>query len=127
MNVDGSGLKRLTNTPGVWEWAPDWSPDGRRIVCTDDKAIYVLGADGSGMAKWGGNYVHDLSEGASWGPGSRHIAYAWHCRDCEKPSSGLVVQAAGARPTTLLSSVASGWPMKSWTEYADCDWWGPKG
>jgi hypothetical protein len=32
INADGTGLRQLTNTPGVDEIAPRWSPDGTRLV-----------------------------------------------------------------------------------------------
>ncbi len=50
VNVDGSGLGRLTFAPGGSE-EPDWSPDGRYIVYTGDRDgnrdLYVMNADGS--------------------------------------------------------------------------------
>jgi dipeptidyl aminopeptidase/acylaminoacyl peptidase len=33
-NADGSGQRRLLQTPNVVEWGPSWSPDGQRIVYT---------------------------------------------------------------------------------------------
>lgn len=33
-NFDGTGEINLTNTPGVFEAYPQWSPDGSRILCT---------------------------------------------------------------------------------------------
>ena len=45
VNVDGTGLTRLTNRPG-WDSDPAWSPDGRRIVFTSNvlgnSEIYVM-------------------------------------------------------------------------------------
>ena len=56
MNADGSGLRRLTATPGVEESQASWSPDGRQIAYFrhrhDDAdgvgEIWVMNADGSG-------------------------------------------------------------------------------
>lgn len=67
MNVDGSGLVRLTNDPGV-ERGATWSPDGNRIVfsksATDtpntasyEQDVYVMNADGSDLRRvttWAG-------------------------------------------------------------------------
>jgi TolB protein len=43
MNADGTGLKRLTSSPGV-DTDPSWSPDGRRIA-------FATGRDGP-MSVW---------------------------------------------------------------------------
>ena len=54
MNVDGTGLTRLTDDPGVDAY-PAWSPDGSRIAFTSTRNghynIYVMNADGSGVTQ----------------------------------------------------------------------------
>jgi TolB protein len=55
MNADGSGLQRLTRTPGT-EYPLSWSPDGRKIAfgrlpSTPRWAFYVVNADGTGVHK----------------------------------------------------------------------------
>jgi Tol biopolymer transport system component len=54
INVDGSDLTRLTNSPEPESW-PDWSPDGQKIVFdsgrSGDYYIYVMNADGSGLTR----------------------------------------------------------------------------
>ena len=75
---DGSGLRRLTNSP-AGEFDPSWSPDGRKIAYrreTRDSApdIYVMNADGSGKR----NVTKGAAEGISpaWSPDGRRIAFA---------------------------------------------------
>jgi dipeptidyl aminopeptidase/acylaminoacyl peptidase len=60
VRADGSGLRRLTNTPDRLELQPAWSPDGTKIsflgftgVGTPDAhgAIYTMNADGSGVTE----------------------------------------------------------------------------
>lgn len=46
INLDGSGLQRLTFDPAR-DCYPSWSPDGRQIAFTKDDAIYIMNADGS--------------------------------------------------------------------------------
>jgi dipeptidyl aminopeptidase/acylaminoacyl peptidase len=60
VRADGTGLRRLTNTPARLELQPAWSPDGTKIsflgftgVGTPDAhgAIYTMNADGSGVTE----------------------------------------------------------------------------
>jgi Tol biopolymer transport system component len=50
INVDGSGEKRLTDSPGL-DAFPAWSPDGERIAFATDRdgnwELYVMDADSS--------------------------------------------------------------------------------
>ena len=69
----------LTNTPGVHERSPVWSPDGRSIAFFSDEggeyALHVRPADGKGKArvyKLAGNGFY---EAPAWSPDSRKIAY----------------------------------------------------
>ena len=46
VNVDGSGLERLTNNGAINDYDPRWSPDGRRIafVTNRDSGCVVIGS-----------------------------------------------------------------------------------
>ena len=52
MNIDGTGLKRLTDNEHV-DAVPTWSPDGRRIVFVSDRTgtleLHMMNADGTGQ------------------------------------------------------------------------------
>ncbi|MBA2558351.1 MAG: PD40 domain-containing protein [Propionibacteriales bacterium] len=54
MNANGTGLARLTSTPGV-DTTPAWSPDGARIVFSSTRdgnaEIYSMNANGSGLTR----------------------------------------------------------------------------
>jgi len=78
VNIDGSGLKRLTNNT-VRDGLPTWSPDGKSIAFVSDRSgawsIWVMNADGSNQRKLfdlGGTYGsgnYDWThERISWGP-----------------------------------------------------------
>ena len=51
-NVDGSGIRNLTNHPAFDGW-PAWSPDGKRIAFASNRnssyQIFVMDADGSNV------------------------------------------------------------------------------
>ncbi len=70
VNMDGSGLKRLTNN-GAQDGLPTWSPDGKSIAFVSNReggwAIWAMSADGSNQRK-----LFDL--GGGYGSG----AYAWN-------------------------------------------------
>jgi Tol biopolymer transport system component len=50
MNVDGTGMQKLTNDSAV-DAAPSWFPDGKKIIFTSDRTgkfeLYTMNADGS--------------------------------------------------------------------------------
>jgi Tol biopolymer transport system component len=52
VNVDGSGLRKLTRSPAD-DGAPVWSPDGRKIAFVSNRSgtygVYVMKIDGSGQ------------------------------------------------------------------------------
>jgi Tol biopolymer transport system component len=50
VNVDGSGLTKLTDDP-AGDFSPRWSPDGKRIAFSRTGAIYVMDSDGSNVRK----------------------------------------------------------------------------
>ena len=75
MNLDGSGLRRLTNHPGI-DATPTWSPTGTQIAFTSDRggapSIYVVGVDGLGLRR----LTFEHSDRATWSPAPyNEIAY----------------------------------------------------
>jgi TolB protein len=76
MNVDGSGIRRLTNHPNI-DVTPTWSPSGTQIAFTSERSgapsIYVVGIDGLQPRR----VTYEHSDRATWSPAPfNEIAYA---------------------------------------------------
>jgi LysM repeat protein len=77
VNMDGGGLKRLTDSPAA-DGLPTWSPDGKSIAFVSNRggtwAIWVMNANGSNQRKLfdlGGGYASGdawTTERISWAP-----------------------------------------------------------
>ena len=76
INVDGTGLMRLTDNI-AHDLEPAWSPDGKRIAFASDRSgdsdIYIMDADGSNLVR----RTQSGSSGApAWSPDGKKIAYS---------------------------------------------------
>jgi dipeptidyl aminopeptidase/acylaminoacyl peptidase len=72
MNIDGSGMKQLTNGAGS-STAPRWSPDGKKIAFVTGSQIWVMESDGDKK-----DQVTKISTGATapvWSPDGKWIAF----------------------------------------------------
>ncbi len=79
-NLDGTGLKRLTKTPG-YDAEATISPNGKKIVFTSmrsgDLDIYTMNADGSGIKKLTNEKGYDGGPFFSW-DGKTIVYRAYH-------------------------------------------------
>ena len=85
MDADGGNQRRLTNNPAR-DYAPSWSPDGKRIAFRSDRdghpgripgwftsEIYVMDADGTNQLNLTNNPHGDRSP--SWSPDGKRIVF----------------------------------------------------
>lgn len=77
MNVDGSGLRRLTNHPSI-DTSPTWSPLGHQLAFTSDRSgspqLYVVDVDGTGLRRI---TFESYCDRPTWSPAPyNEIAYA---------------------------------------------------
>ncbi|MHB9028594.1 MAG: hypothetical protein ACYC9O_07495 [Candidatus Latescibacterota bacterium] len=74
---NGSGIRRLTNNPGI-DVSPSWSPDGSRIAFVSDRtgapAIYVMGSDGSGQRRLT-SIPNTYEDSPNWSPKGDRIVF----------------------------------------------------
>jgi Tol biopolymer transport system component len=79
VQADGSGERRLTDTPGA-NYEADWSPRNNRIVFTSTRnggppQIYVMNADGSGATRLTDTPPYDGARQPMWSPDGTRIAF----------------------------------------------------
>ena len=77
MKADGTRERNLTNSPGIDEIDPDWSPDGDRIAFASDRdgdfEISTMKPDGSRVRQITANTAWDNEP--DWSPDGRRFAF----------------------------------------------------
>ena len=134
MRPDGSGVRRLTSTPGD-DSHPHWSADGRRIFFNSARATPDLAAD------WSRQWIDIYSMAADGGDVRRHtdcrevctypvpspdgrfvvhrrvvptLAVTWELEPAMRNSEVFVTPLDGSPPVNVSNSTAyDGWPMWS--------------
>jgi Tol biopolymer transport system component len=119
--ADGSGVKRLTDIP-AFEYQPDWSPDGRKLLLRVDAAegkpgggVYVATVGrrrAVNLTKISGVFGGD----PDWSPDGKEIAFVGR-RKSDAHFGVYVMNADGSKPKRLTPT---GWE----SQYPD---WSPDG
>ena len=103
VNLDGSGLVNITNSPG-FEGSGTWSPSGETIAFTSDRGgesdIYVMNEDGSGLRNIT-NSPNENSAFSSWSPDGSRILFSVST-DADGPVEYWVMDADGTNPELLF-------------------------
>jgi TolB protein len=103
MNKDGSGLRRITNNPGIDE-APTWSPNGNQIAWVSDRTgqpkIYVMNSDGTGQRllvsdcycdrpTWSSEPFNEIAFAAKNGPGYDIKVYSFQTGEAKRITDSI--------------------------------------
>jgi tricorn protease len=119
--------RNLTNTPGVHERSPCWSPDGASIAYFSDAsgkyALHVRPADGKGGVRVYAVRGSGFYESPVWSPDSKKIAYtdsAWtlYWVDLESGQCREIAAEPSYGPARLQSLKAAWSPDSRWIAYA---------
>ena len=100
-------IRNITNTPGVAERDPSWSPDGRRIAYFSDQsgeyALHVRQADGTGeVKKFNLGNQPSFFYNPQWSPDSKKIAFT------DKHANLWYLDLAKGQPVKVDSSEYNG-------------------
>jgi len=120
MNADGSKPRRLTK-PRLRAFFPDWRPDGRRIVFTDNccvrgSNIWTIRPDGKGLKQLTHKHIPNDAAFASYSPDAQQIVLQFTGKCHDAPCKDLYTAQANG---SMLQRHVTG---KAFTFFMD---WGP--
>jgi len=116
VNIDGTGLTRLTDNPAD-DIEPSFSPDGTRLVFTSrrdgNREIYAMNVDGSAQARLTHEPADDFHP--NWSPDGTHISLTSQ-RDGNREVYRMV--ADGSDPVRLTTHEANDY-QPDWSPLGD--------
>ncbi len=105
INADGTHKTQLTHD-NAQDWAPSWSPDGKKIAYLSNKDnnvyhVYVMDADGAHVTQL--TYRPESTQGTFWSPDGKKIAFSsWRDGNGEI----YVMNADGTQQTNVTNNPA---------------------
>jgi Tol biopolymer transport system component len=110
VNVDGTGLTQLTNTPGKDDSFPVWSPDGSKVLFTSARngtpELFLMDANGKNVRQL--TTGQDAGEEPpDWSPDGQRIAYI--------ASGSVWVMPVGGGAPTRLTPTGDGDGAPAWS------------
>jgi Tol biopolymer transport system component len=111
VDPDGMNPTNVTNTPGIPEGDPAWSPEGQRIAFTsfqngaDGEELYSITADGSNLARltyYPGNFP--CVDDPAWSPDGQKIAFTDLCSTVDGHSEIYVINMDGSGAMNLSNT-----------------------
>ena len=106
MNIDGTGLTRLTNNSNG-DYVPRWSPDGSKIAweCYRSSRQHICSMNADGTSQVQLTSASSYHYWPSWAPDSSKLTY-YRCSHCRV----WVINADGTKATKITSYYDDQWP-----------------
>jgi tricorn protease len=116
--------RNLTETPGVHERSPIWSPDGKSIACFSDAsgeyALQIRAQDGKGEPRVLALKGAGFYERPVWSPDSKKISYVDNARTLYwiDLGSGAIKKVVAEPIYSPIKTLSSSWsPDSKWIAY----------
>jgi tricorn protease len=119
--------RNLTNSPGVHDRSPAWSPDGRSIAWFADEGgeyqLHVRSADGKGASRRIAIQGAGFYERPVWSPDSKKLAFidnsqSLYWMDLDNGKSSKIASEPNYGPAALVALRPAWSPDSHWIAYA---------